>query len=265
MMKVNTSHESSLSLDFLTDIIRHRPWVILFSIIYIVIAFLTFNSPLNFSLATLDHSTIQFSLSLFSMALSISIGIYLLINNYQRSWGTSFLIFSFTFLGLSLEALGFSIANMQDPVSILLWRTPMILFIGFTWYGTITFYTDNKNYIRLSSLFITILSVSWFIIGLGLLNNIELVMDVFLYTIFIPIILISSYIWFKFHQETTFRSTSMLAIGYLLIGIIYSQWLPWQVIDQNPGYNILYTLLTLAFILVFRGFIQLTKENLNHN
>ena len=263
-MKVNTSQNSILSLDFLTDLFRYRPWVMFFGIVYIVLAFLTFNSPFNFSLAALDHNSIQFAFSAFSMSLSFSIGIYLLFSDFRRSWGVSFLIYSITFLGLSLEALSISIADMTDPFSVLLWRLPMIIFIGLTLYGTISFYTDKRDYILFSSIGVALIGISWFIIGLGYLNNVELVMDVFLYLIFIPILLFSSFVWFKFNQETKFRSTSLLAIGYLLLGIIYSQWLPWQTINLNPGYNILYTLLTLAFVLIFRGYIQLTKENRNY-
>ncbi|MHA2053225.1 MAG: hypothetical protein ACW99F_06440 [Candidatus Hodarchaeales archaeon] len=263
-MKYNTKDNSILSLDFLSDFIRDRPWAIIFGLVYIVLAFLALNSSINFSLANLDHNLIQFSLSAFSMGLSLSIGMYLILNDYKRSWGASFLIYSLTFLGLSLEALGFTIADMNEPLSILLWRSPMILFIAITWYASINLYTDKRNYIVLSSLLIAIISLSWFVIGLGLLNNIELVMEVFLYAIFIPIILISSFIWYKFNQEIHFTSTSLLAIGYLLIGIIYSQWIPWQILNPIPGYYIFYTILILGFILIFRGYIKLTKENRNY-
>ncbi len=198
------------------------------------------------------------------MGLSISIGLYLLFNDYRRTWGTSFLIYSLTFLGLSLQALEFSIADMTNPLLLFLWRVPMILFIVFTWYGNISFYTNKRDNIVFSSVLIGIISIIWLIIGLGFLDNIKLTMNVFLFTVFIPIILFSSLSWYKFNQETFYRSTSILSIGYLLIGLIYTQWLPWETLNPNPGYNIFYTLLILAFILLFRGFIQLTNENRNY-
>ncbi|MHA2328406.1 MAG: hypothetical protein ACXACR_07785, partial [Candidatus Hodarchaeales archaeon] len=166
---------------------------------------------------------------------------------------------------LSLEAgWGFIFADMSDPLTVLFWRTPMIIFVIGMWIGISSFFTDNPKINYIPALFIFVIGESWFFIGMVLLNDIELAMYGFLYGAFIPMMFSLAYLWYRYNKDTDFSSTSLVALGFLLVGVIYSVWTPWHNESLNELYLIFFTLLNVAFVLIFRGFANFTKEELQY-
>ena len=247
----------------LVDVGRNRVWVLLLGVLYIIIATLVLATPNGFPVPQFDNNFIQFGLSIIAFFLLLTISVHLLNNDYQLVWGLSFLIYSITFVGLSLEALGY--ADMSNPIVFLFWRLPMIVFVSGMWIGVSKLFRENKEVVYLPALLILVLGISWFFFGLVVLSNIELTIYGFLYGLFVPMTIILAYVWSRFNRDTTFSSPWLVALGFLLIGIVYSLWIPWQVENLSPIYYIVFTLFNVALFLILRGFRTFSKENLVKN
>ncbi|MHA2304570.1 MAG: hypothetical protein ACXACU_04190 [Candidatus Hodarchaeales archaeon] len=260
-MKVNTTHNPIRNLQSMVDFGRNSPWVVLLGFIYLILATFVLTNPDSFSILSLEMKYAQFALSFVTLCISIVIGVNLLYQDFQASWGLSFVIYGVTFLGLSLEALGFAIADMSDPILFLVWRTPMLIFVSIMWINLTSLFTENKKLIYLPAALIALIGEGWFIYGLLSLKDITLTMNAFLYGLFVPMMLISSYLLYKFSKETSFSSTSLIALGYLMIGLIYTQWVPWHTGNSNPIYAIFFTILTISLVMILRGFSLLSTEN----
>ncbi len=257
-MKTSTYQENWYQQ--LVDVGRNRPWVLLLGVFYIIFASLVLTNPNGFPVPLLDNRFIQFGLSLTTLFLLLTIGVYLLYNDYQFIWGLSFLSYAITFLGLSLEALGF--VDMSNPVVFLFWRIPMIIFVSGMWIGASRLFQENKKAIYLPALLLLVLGASWFFFGLVVLADIELTMYGFLYVGFIPMTLSLAYIWSRFNKDTIFSSPWLVALGFLLMGIVYSLWIPWHPDNLSPIYYILFTLFNVSLVLILRGFQKFSEENL---
>lgn len=244
----------------LVDVGRNRPWVFLLGAIYIIFTTFVLTNPNGFPVPLLDSNFVQFGLSITALLLLLTIGVYLLNNDYQLIWGFSFLAYAITFLGLSLEALGF--ADMSNPIVFLFWRAPMIFFVSGMWIGASKLFSAKNKVVYLPALLILVLGASWFFFGLVVLADIKLTMYGFLYGGFIPMTLSLAYMWSRFNKDTIFSSPWLVTLGFLLMGIIYSLWIPWQLENLSPIYYILFTLFSVALFLILRGFQKFSEENL---
>ncbi len=247
-----------MNFEWLKELGLHNPWIVILIPFYIIAVFLVLLSPYSFTLNNLDAKYIQLGLSFFAFILLISIGISSYHHGFQKSWSIIFGIYAFTFLGLSLEALDFPIANMTNPSLFLLWRLPMILYIAGLWINLANFYTDKSHIKYIPALGITVLSGLWFIVNL---DNIIFAMNGFLYGIFIPITILSTFIWYRFSKETKYPGLSLIALSFLLIGLIYSQWTLWDPTSLNPLYSISFTIFNLALIFLLQGFSTFSVKN----
>ncbi|MHA1947159.1 MAG: hypothetical protein ACXAC6_12070, partial [Candidatus Hodarchaeales archaeon] len=147
------------------------------------------------------------------------------------------------------------------PFLFLLWRFPMVLYIAGLWINLANFYTD-KSYLKYTpAIAIIVISGIWFIVSLTVMENITLAMNGFLYGVFIPITFLSAFIWYKFSKETNFTASSLIALGFLLIGLVYSQWTLWDPTSLNPLYSIFFTIFNLSLILLLRGFNSISLKN----
>jgi len=260
-MKVNTTDETSISFEWLKEFGRNNSWIVFFIPFYIIAVFLVLLSPYSFSLNSLDAKYSQLGLSFSAFILLIMIGISSYRHGFQRSWSVIFVIYAITFLGLSFETLNFPIANMNNPLLFLIWRFPMVLYIAGLWINLANFYTDKSHLKYIPALGIAVLSGLWFIISLLMIDNIILAMNGFLYGIFIPITILSAFIWYRFSKETKYTGSSLIALSFLLIGLVYSQWTLWDPTSLNPLYSISFTILNLALILLLRGFNAISMKN----
>ena len=114
-MKVNTSDDSSFNFEFLKDLVRENPWLAILIPFYLIIVINVVSNPYSFSLANLDIEFVQVGFSLLAFILLVLIGNILYRQGFQHSWSSIFIIYSFAFLGLFLEALSFPIADMSIP------------------------------------------------------------------------------------------------------------------------------------------------------
>ncbi|MHA2111566.1 MAG: hypothetical protein ACW98W_08790 [Candidatus Hodarchaeales archaeon] len=146
-MKVNTSNNSIINFEWLKDLGRNKLWIALLVPFYLIAVFIVLLNPNSLSLINIDAKYTQLGLSFFAFILLVIVGISSYRHGFQRSWSAIFIIYSITFLGLSLEALNLSIADMNTPFLFLLWRFPMVLYIAGLWINLANFYTD-KSYLK---------------------------------------------------------------------------------------------------------------------
>ncbi|MHA1995884.1 MAG: hypothetical protein ACW97Z_15160 [Candidatus Hodarchaeales archaeon] len=260
-MRVNTTETSFANFEWLKDFIRNKPWIVLLIPSYFIVNFLVLSNPYSFSLNNLDAKYSQLGLSLLAFILLTLIGLTSYRYGFRYSWTAIFIVYSITFLGMSLDALNFSIANMDIPFLFFLWRFPMVLYVSGLWINIANFYTD-KSYVKyIPALAMTVIGGIWFITSLTFSEDVTLVMNVFLYGIFIPMTIITSYSWYKFSEETSYRSSSLIALGFLLIGLVYSQWTLWDPINLNPLYSIFFTIFNFSLLLILRGFKSISLKD----
>lgn len=257
-MKVNKTDQASINFEWLKEFGIHNPWIVFLIPFYIIAVFLVLLNPNSFTLNNLDAKYIQLGLSFFAFILLILIGISSYSHGFQKSWSIIFVIYAITFLGLSLEALNLPIAKMDNPLLFLLWRFPVVLYSAGLWINLANFYTDKSHLKYIPAIGITVLSGLWFIISL---DNIVFAMSGFLYIIFIPITMLSAFIWYRFSKEMKYPGLSLIALSFLLIGLFYSQWTFWDPTSLNPLYNISFTIFNLALILLLQGFSIVSEKN----
>jgi hypothetical protein len=260
-MKVNTSNNSTINFEWLKDLRRNNPWIAVLVPFYLIAVFIVLLNPNSLSLNNIDAKYTQLGLSFIAFILLVMVGISSYRHGFQQSWSAIFIVYSINFLGLSLEALNLSIADMNAPLLFLLWRFPMVLYIAGLWINLANFFTD-KSYLKyIPAIAIIVFTEIWFIVSLTILENIILAMNGFLYGVFIPITLLSAFIWYKFSKETNYTASSLIALGFLLIGLVYSQWTLWDPTSLNPLYSIFFTIFNLSLILLLRGFNSISLKN----
>ena len=137
----------------------------------------------------------------------------------------------------------------------------MVLFIAGLWINLAQFYTDNSYLKYIPALMITLLGGLWFVVSLTISENIVLAMNGFLFSIFIPMMGITALIWYKFSKETIYSSSASIALGFLLIGLVYSQWTLWDPTSLGSLYSISFTIINLSLLLIFKGFKGISVKN----
>lgn len=250
---------------------NHLPFLVLLSVVLILSAVTVVVSPRGPEVPKLENTYQLFGPSIAAFVLLMSIGSYLSYRYYVKTpprsdtlyqliWGVSFMIFSLTFLGLCLQALGFDFADMNQPAIFLVWRTPMIVWVAGMWIGTIQLFTENKLNIYLPAILILGLGLLWFVFGLLVQENIEQTMYGFLFAEFIPMAIILAYLWFVYTKDTELTSPRILVIGFSLLAITYAAWAPWHFTDLVYLYFVWFNLFIVSLGFIFAGFFALPKE-----
>jgi hypothetical protein len=260
-MKVNSSRNETFDFDWLKDLSKNNPWVVFLVPIYILVVFFVLINPNSFSLNNLDAKYSQMALSLFAFTLLVILGVSSYRHGFHRNWSTIFLIYAITFLGLSLETLAIPFADMSNSLLFLIWRFPMVLFAVGLWINLAGLYSDKSILKYGPALGIIFLSSLWLIANLVILENISYAMNGFLFGVFIPITFATAFIMYRFGKETNYSGYSLIALSFLLIGLVYSQWTLWDPTSLNPLYSISFTILNLGLILLLRGFNSKSLKN----
>lgn len=261
----------SLKNDVSDFITRNSGYIVVIIIIYMMTTLIVIAKPHGFSVPEITTSYDLFGASLTGFRLILIIGGYLLYRYFTKArpleqapfqliWGSSFLIYSITLLGLLLQAWGFDFADMSDPFFFLIWRTPMILWVAGMWIGVTRLLTDNTKCIYLSALLILILSQVWFFIGLILLSDIEITMYGFLYWIFVPMAFILAILWYNYGKGAELNSPKVITAGFTLFGIAYLAWAPWHFEDLKYIWYVWFNVYLVSLALLLTGFYALPKE-----
>ena len=235
-------------------------------ILLVISIFVLVNQPIGGEFQVLENTYALFGLGLNSSVLILSIGLYLLYrwikggreNSSQLVWGICWILYSWTFIGHILRALGVIWANDKIPTIFFMFRWVMIIFAAGLYYGISHILTENKKIQIIPSFFIFGVGISWFIIGLFGIGNIETTMYVFLYCIWSPILFSIAYTFYIYGKDAKMKSPYLISLGFIGIGITYLAWAPWHLISYL--YMIWYFLFQLSLVPVLLGFVLLTSE-----
>lgn len=257
---MKTQNYPSIWFQQIVEFGRTRPWVPLIGLIYILIATIALARPDALLVPELNILTIQLGLSLSAFLLLVAIGLYLLSNGYKTIWGVSFLLYAFSFLGFCLKIINFPFTDINDPLIFHLWLLPLIFFTSGVWIGINPLFLEDTKATYLPALFILLLGEGWFLTGLFILDNITLTLFGFLYGLFIPVVLLFSYIWFRFGKNSVSLSPWLLSLGFLLLAVITFFWSPWLIGDLDQLYSMLFALFNISLVVILSGFLILTKD-----
>jgi len=261
----------SLKEDILDFITRNIGYIIIIVIIYMITTLIVIFKPQGFPVPEITTSYDLFGASLTGFTLILIIGIYLVYRYFTKAkpleqapfqliWGSSFLIYSITMLGLLLQAWGFEFADMTDPIIFLIWRTPMILWVAGMWIGVTKLLTDSPKCTYLAALLILLLGELWFFIGLVLLEDIELTMYGFLYWEFVPMAFILAILWFHYGKGAGLNSPKVITAGFTLFGIAYLAWAPWHFEELKYIWFVWFNIFLVSLAILLTGFYALPKE-----
>ncbi|MFW9904129.1 MAG: hypothetical protein ACFFFH_07350 [Candidatus Thorarchaeota archaeon] len=257
--------------DIFTFISRKSGYLIIIVIIYLITTLIVIAKPRGFTVPELTTTYDLFGTSLTGFILILILSSYLLFRYFSKArpleqapfqliWGSSFLIYSITLLGLLLQALGFEFADMTDPLIFLIWRTPMIIWVAGMWIGVTKLYTDNPKYTYLAALVIFLLGELWFLIGLVFLGDIELTMYGFLYWEFVPMAFILAILWYNYGKGAKLNSPKIIAAGFTLFGLTYLAWAPWHFEELQYIWHIWFNIYLVSLAILLTGFYALPKE-----
>jgi hypothetical protein len=227
--------------------------------------------PRGFSVPELTTSYDLFGASFAGFVLVFTIGGYLLYRYFSQAkpleqapfqliWGSSFLIYSITLIGLVFQAWGFEFADMTDPMIFLIWRTPMIIWVAGMWIGVSKLLTDNKKLIYYPAILLIILGELWFIFGLLVLVDIEFTMYGFLYWEFVPMALVLAILWYQYGKKAELSSPTVIALGFLLFGVAYLAWAPWHFEELKYIWFFWFNVYIVSLAFLLTGFYSLPKE-----
>jgi hypothetical protein len=258
---------------------NHWIFLVLMIVLYIISAITVILTPKGIAIPELDplstggnpYTYTSFSLSVAASILIVFIGLYLIFRYYQKPapreesfyqliWGLSFIIYSLTFIGLTLGAWGFDFANMDEPVLFFVWRSPMIIWVAGMWIGTIMLFSENKLIIYTPAIVILLGGLTWFYIGLMMFENIEQTMYGFLFGEFIPMAVILAYLWYIYRKDTELSSAAILMIGFSLLAITYAAWAPWHFAELVYVYFFWFAMFIVSLAFIMAGFFALPKE-----
>ncbi|MFX1424116.1 MAG: hypothetical protein ACFFB2_17505 [Promethearchaeota archaeon] len=243
----------------IVDFGRSRPWLPLVGIIYIFLATIILTQSSSLLIPELNVSTIQFVLSFSVLLILSAIGLYLLVNNYQIVWGLSFLLYAFSFLGLCLRIFGLPLTDINNPIIFHIWLLPLIFFTSGMWIGTSKLLFEDKISNYLPALLILLVGECWSLVGLLMLKNVTLTILGLQYGLFIPVVLFFTYIWIYLAKTSPYSSPWFLALGFLVLAVIYCFWNPWMSSDLLL-YSFFFSLFNIALGIILIGFYFLTKD-----
>ncbi len=220
----------------------------------------------------LQSSFFLFGLAMNTCVLLWSIGIYLLHRWFKTGkknpallvWSLSFFIFSITFIAHLFRAFGIAAANENlSPAHFLLYRWGMAVFAGGMFYGILNILTDKKWLQITASVGISGVGLLWLILGLFVIpseNPIEFTMYLFLHTIWIPVCLTMSYVFFYYGHKSKKSGPKIISLGFLLLMISYFGWAPWHFAEVVYIYFIWYSFFIISLTPILLGFVVMTLE-----
>jgi hypothetical protein len=261
----------SLKNDITDYITRNSGYLVIIVIIYMITTLIVIVSPHGFPIPEIENTYDLFGVSLAAFILILIIGGYLLYRYFSKArplerapfqliWGSSFIIYSITLLGMVFQAWGFDFADMTDPIIFLIWRTPMILWVAGMWIGVTKLYTDCPKCTYLVALLIFLLGELWFFIGLILLDSIELTMYGFLYWLFVPMAFILAILWYNYGKGAQLNSPKVITAGFILFGIAYLAWAPWHFEELKYIWHVWFNVYLVSLAILLTGFYALPKE-----
>ena len=242
---------------------RSRPWLPLVGIVYTLVAAVIFTQFYSFLIPELSVSTIQFVLSLSALFILSAIGFHLLTNRYRTVWSISFLLYAFTFLGLSLRIFDLPLTDINNPLIFQVWLLPLVLFISGVWIGTSSLFTEDNKVNYLPAFLILLIGEGWFLVGQFILKDITLTIFGLLYGLLIPVALFFVYSWFRFARNSPYASPWLLALGFLLMAVSYLFWNPWMSSNLDQLYNIFFATFNVSLLVIFAGFFTLSRDLTN--
>lgn len=261
----------SMKTDLINFITTNSGYIVLLSIVYMITSLIVVRKPRGFSIPELTTSYDLFGASLAGLILLLSIGGYLLYRYFTKArpleqapfqliWGSSFLIYSITFIGLVLQASGFEFADMTDPIIFLIWRTPMIIWVAGMWIGVSKLLVDNNKLVYIPAILIIVLGEIWFLFGLLILVDIEFTMYGFLYWEFVPMSLVLALLWHQYGKKAELSSPTVIMFGFLLFGVAYLAWAPWHFEDLKYIWFVWFNIYLVSLAFLLTGFYALPKE-----
>ncbi|UCE12545.1 MAG: hypothetical protein JSV04_10150 [Candidatus Heimdallarchaeota archaeon] len=239
---------------------RSRPWLPLVGLMYALVAAITLTQFYSRLIPELSVSSIQFFLSLSALAILSIIGLVLFFNNYQTLWGFSFLFYAFSFLGLSLRIFGLPVTDINNPLVFHIWFLPLVLLISGVWIGTSKLHMDELKVNYVPAFLILLVGEGWFLVGLFILKSVTVTIFGLIYGLFIPVVLFFTYTWFRLAKNSTFVSTWLITLGFLLMAVTYFFWNPWMSSDLDPLYNIFFSIFNVSLLVILGGFFTLSKD-----
>ncbi len=257
-MKAN-SFESNF-YQKVVDLGLNRPWSILFGILYIIISIFALTNVIGRYPFELNQNLVQVLLSSVVFIFLIVIGYSLLTNGYRMIWGVSFLVYAVTFFGFSLKTINIGV-NLNNPLFAHLWLLPLILFSSGILIGITSLFFENKKIIYLPSLLIFIIGNGWFLVGLNILNDLELTISAYSLGILAPVILGSAIVWYHFGKYTQYVSPWFLTLGFGLLGIVHIFWNPWFSGVLVQTHIPFFILVIISLGLILKGIFTLTNES----
>ncbi len=256
------------TIDFIT---RNSAYIVILALIYMLTSLIVVIKPHGFAVPEIIDSSALFGPALAAFILLLIISGYLLYRYitkaspleqapFQLIWGASFLIYSLTFLGLTLQAWGFDFADMTDPSIFLIWRTPMIIWVAGIWIGVAKLIVDDNRLIFIPALLIIIFGELWFFFSLLILQDIEFAMYGFLYWLFVPMAFVLARLWHHYGKNAHLSSPNVISAGFVLFGIVYLAWAPWHFPDLNYIWLVWFNMYLVSLAIILTGFYALPKE-----
>ncbi len=245
------------------DIRKWLPLLAILVITYLIGIYSMVYKPLFSEVATLENSYPMFALSFqaFIILLACAAVLYKTWlrggkkNEAHIFWAVGFVLYAIMFLGMMLEAMGFSFANMHIPSVFFMWRQLMIIWAALVYYGISKVVFKNKALAEIPTALILI--VGYAIFSYGLLfgpGDIEWTMYGFLTLVFVPVCFLISYLFYIYWKEVRIQSPGYLSLGFLGVGVTYMAWAPWHL---TKFYFVWFALFVLSLVPTLVGIIMI--------
>jgi hypothetical protein len=247
---------------------KHAIFIGLLMLIGIASIFVIIYKPVGPPVASLEKTFFVFSLGLQATVFIYMNGIYLMnrwritgkSNKSTFYWGIAFLIYGILFIGVMFQALGYSWANMNQPVYFFIFRQFMIIWAALMYYGMATIIIQSKKYQIIPTIAILVFGYIIFYLGLFVFNSVEFTMYIFLYTIWTPICLILAYMFYLYGKAYNIVSPKISTLGFVLCAITYCFWAPFHFSTVVYIYYIWFSIFNISLAIIFIGFILLPYE-----
>jgi len=177
--------------------------------------------------------------------------------NVPMIWGTSFLAYIVTYIGIILNASDIITMNAE---LFFFFRSSMILWAAGIAYGLITLRTSReglRNYIPLS---IAGLSLAWFAWGLFNVGSIEYTMYGFTSFIWVPLTFAFGYFFWTYSGGTGHSGMKWISAGMVYMGSTYLFWAPTH---QNFLYEVAFFQYNIAASIILLGMTKLPWKEMS--
>ncbi|MHA2202729.1 MAG: hypothetical protein ACW991_03490, partial [Candidatus Hodarchaeales archaeon] len=167
---------------------------------------------------------------------------------------------AFSFLGLCLRIFGLPLTDINNPFIFHIWLLPLVIFTSGVWIGTSKLLLEDRRVNYLPAFLILLIGESWFLIGLFVFKDVTLTIFGLIYGLFIPVALFFAYSWYRLAKTSIFVSPWFLALGFLLMAVMYFLWNPWMSSDLDQLYSFFFTIFNVSLLIILGGFFTLTKD-----